>query len=189
MLSREHVLPELRAECNELKKAFEKAEPVASFVDPDLSLPFSAQDAALAAKELREMGGKKNHFLDLIFSRRYAAWRKMAHEALENKTDFEAVKQIFRSRFLEAICFPPFPLHPLLVLKRFFFFKQATKDNPERRLLVASAYYSVSAESSTNAFAFVCCFREMLRIKADAVEKDVSLSIPSKNFKTTTNMD
>ncbi len=114
----------------------------------------------------------------------------MAHEALENKTDFEAVKQIFRSRFLEAICFPPpFPLHPLLVLKRFFFFKQATKDNPERRLLVASAYYSVSAESSTNAFAFVCCFREMLRIKADAVEKDVSLSIPSKNFKTTTNMD
>lgn len=66
---------------------------------------------------------------------------------------------------------------------------QATRDCPERRLLVASAYYSVCSDSTTNAFAFVCCFRELLRVKADALDKDISLSVPTQNFKASSYLD
>jgi hypothetical protein len=182
MLSREQVLPELRAECAELKRAFEKPEPVPSFLDPDLILPFSAQDSAIAAKELSYFSWMSSFFL-LLFICRYAAWRKKAHEALESKSDFEAVRQMFRARFLEVLCLCPSFSRPLKIIF------QVTREFPERRLLVASAYYSACSDSTTNAFAFVCCFRELLRIKADALDKDISLSVPTQNFKTSTNLD
>ncbi len=95
-----------------------------------------------------------------IAKHEYTEWRKVARETIEAKGDFEPVRQVFRARFL-----------------------QATAAVPLRRLLVASAYYIVGSDSPTNAFAFSACFRELMRIKADAAEKDVALTIPSRTFK------
>jgi hypothetical protein len=97
---------------------------------------------------------------EALARREYAEWRRVASATLEAKADFEPVKQMFRGRFLAA-----------------------TAAQPLRRLLVASAYYVVGAESSSNSFGFSSCFRELMRIKADALEQGIALSLPSKSFK------
>lgn len=89
-----------------------------------------------------------SHTKWLTFARaEYADWRRSVHSALEmGDIGVEEVKKSFRRRYLQ----------------------QVTKEGADR-LALASAYY-VSCASGSQAFAFSVCFRELIRIKADAQE-------------------
>ena len=92
----------------------------------------------------------------------YRQWKQSMREAFAKGHDIESLKQKFRARFLDLI-----------------------KKDPSRRLFLASAYYLSGLKSSSNSFAFSCCVRELIRIKADAVESrsragQIALSVPSK---------
>lgn len=100
----------------------------------------------------------------IIAQSEFSDWRVVVRKALSgNEMGIESVKSEFRKRFVAF-------------------------GKKERRLHLASAYYFFGGDSSNDSFAFNVCFRELLRIKADAVqsrnEKDdcISLSIPYESW-------
>ena len=101
-------------------------------------------------------------------SAEYNSWCRSMRKAFESQntngspTVLDNVKHEYRRRFL-------------------------AHGTAERRLHLASAYYVCGQESSNDSFAFSVCFRELIRIKADAVEgrneKDsIAFSIPYENL-------
>lgn len=158
-LSREQVLPALRAEATAIRRTFsdeggasavgsedgdDGPSPTAVAVrDEDLVLPQHVQWLTVARAE-------------------YAAWRLAVRSALAEEQGssrrMDAVRGRFRQRFV-----------------------QHAGDSVASRLELASAYYVCSASSPSQAFAFGICFRELLRLKADARElretNDVALSV------------
>lgn len=142
-----------------VKVKIPKALTTAGMLSKEQVLPVLRDECTFLQKSFQEstgLGPSQDSDMVLNFSkdefayaqREYARWKQEVHEALGNGSELEPLKAGFRKRFLSGLT-----------------------SNNDHRLQRASAYYVVGSESSSNSFAFSCCFRELLRIKADAVER------------------